>query len=359
MPEISAVSVYDYEGVAAFLSNFPNLPADREYWITRFRFWWDDNPAYSQNLDKGWIIRDGSRIAGFVGVVPMIFMLSGKEATVFNSTTWMVLPEYRSYSMALYGRVLAASAKTLLFNTTPSAVVEKILNMLKFKLFARDRKYTRTFYIVVNFRKFMMLKYGRVLFGNTIARISSVILRILQFIRIFRIRSARVSCVKEVAIADDHFDDLWRRTRDIYRNTNMRNAMTINWYCFGNKYFKKDLFGYYEKGRLAGYFICRKYDLSGLRAIECLDIWIDPAYKGQAVLLSLINYLRKYAFSHSLDLVRFSLFNGKMSRMLEKSGMLRSLSDKRAEYLAGASDILDMITDENSYLTGAQGDYAI
>ena len=126
------VTKSDYNELTDFLSHFEQGKRGRGFWRNRLSFWWDDNPAFSEDMERGWVLKDNDRIVGFFGIVPTRFQLSYNPITVFNSTTWRVMSEYRGKSLGLLAKHLNAAEKTILFATTPNAEVSSILD--KFKL---------------------------------------------------------------------------------------------------------------------------------------------------------------------------------------------------------------------------------
>ena len=118
MPKFLPVAQNDYHELALFLSKQFVEGLSAEFWLNRFKFWWDSNPAFSEEIERGWLILADNKIAGFYGVVPTLMTYLQKERRVFNLTTWMVNPDYRSVSIRLLFKLINYSRKTILFDNT-------------------------------------------------------------------------------------------------------------------------------------------------------------------------------------------------------------------------------------------------
>src|SRR5688572_22090782 len=130
MIETVTVLASDYEELAKFLATFPGLQGSRDAWLARFRWWWEENPVFTEELLRGWLLRDAGRIVGFMGAIPLCFQLRGKEAIAFAGTTWRVLKEYRGHSLALKRAQMTARKDDLQFSATAKPSVAAILKVL-------------------------------------------------------------------------------------------------------------------------------------------------------------------------------------------------------------------------------------
>ena len=101
MPSLRAVQQCDYSDLALFLSEEFVEGLSQDYWMSRFRFWWDNNPAFSEDMEKGRLLLVDEKIVGFLGIIPTLMLCFEAEKKVFNLTTWVVKPDYRSLSMQL------------------------------------------------------------------------------------------------------------------------------------------------------------------------------------------------------------------------------------------------------------------
>ena len=130
MAETEVVLASDYEELADFLATFPGLEGRRDAWLARFRWWWEENPVFSEELLRGWLLREAGRIVGFMGAIPLRFQIQGAESIAFAGTTWRVLKEYRGQSLALKRAQMATRKNALQFSTTPKPDVAALLKVL-------------------------------------------------------------------------------------------------------------------------------------------------------------------------------------------------------------------------------------
>lgn len=349
-----------YEDLSEFLAAFSGGTETRPFWLRRFRFWWEHNPAFAENVERGWVLRSQGGIVGFCGMIPAKFRRSGKDETVFTATTWRVLPEHRSESLSLFFKVINASKQTMLFCTTPGDATIAVLKALKFeRLPQEDRR--RTIVCINSQRIVSALLAERfkhppgILKGLGFALARAV--TVIQAVRLRSVGDRPVGMdVKELHEADHGFDELWERTKDRYRNTNVRDARTLNWFCFANRDFAKKLFACYWEGRLIGYAVCRVNQTNrlNLRVVECLDLWGDPV-SGSA-LGPLVHAVQAYAREHAYDLVLFPHFNRDLGMALRGRGMIQVREKERREYFKVRPVSADEITAANSYFVAAQGD---
>lgn len=360
MSKIFPLTKDDYNDLSLFLAGFKNGSKHKEYWLNRFKLWWDNNPAFTNHSERGWIIKEKGEIVGYYGVIPSKFQFLGEGITALNATTWMVLPGYRNNSLKLLFNLIAAAKHTILFSTTPNRSVIEARKSLNFEIIPRDSKdkeNKRVSLIVLNFDKIFRYKFRNNLFLTSLIKILAPILSVIQSVLIRNLKKTDLANAKELEKADHLFDQLWEKTKDVYMNTNVRTSDVINWYCFENKDFEKKLFGYYENNQLAGYIICRTRDETDYRMLECIDLWFDPTKK--YVISPLINYVREYAQKNFIDMIWIPHFTDELRAYFKKLGLISVNLGQRKEFFKAKKEIRDQINDKNSYFVSAQGDYGL
>jgi hypothetical protein len=165
--------------------------------------------------------------------------------------------------------------------------------------------------------------------------------------------------VRNVPKADAAFDDLWRRTRTRFANTNVRTAKMLNWYCFAIQPVEKTLLGYYDRGTLVGYIVLWTKKDPNRQFIECVDLWIDPAAGEPRVLDGLVARAVDYTRESGSDRILFPHFDTATGSLYSALGLLQGPSWKKREYVKGPKDVMATITVDNSYFVRAQGDYGL
>jgi len=348
---ISAVAAQDYEELASFLADFPALAGSLEFWKSRFRVWWDDNPAFDSGMERGWLLRDGKAVGGFLGNLPSLFQLNGMRTVVFSITTWMVLPRYRDQSLALLLKQIEAAKETLLFDTTPTDQVASILEKLGFDPLPWGQK--RESFIALDFERCLRAKLPPFPGDALALKAPAAVLGWLQSFRLTGLKPP-LRKVVETDRVDASFDRLWERTKGLYANTNVRTSEALRWHCFADSKIEKRLFACYEADELLGYMILRSKERRGLRTLECVDFWADPAREG--VLSSLIRSVWRSAQERSLDLLTFPHFSHGFARDLRRIGLLEVPLPSRKGYCRASAGVSPGIIGKNSYFVGLQGD---
>jgi hypothetical protein len=51
----------------------------REFWLSLFELWWKNNPAYTPQFPRGWLLENDTIPVGFIGNIPVKFLISGEK----------------------------------------------------------------------------------------------------------------------------------------------------------------------------------------------------------------------------------------------------------------------------------------
>ena len=354
MASIQSVEPSTYEALAGYLSSSDSTTGPPDVVHKWFRLWWDDNPAFRAEMKRGWILADHDKIVGFVGNVPSLLQVGGETATVFSATTWRVLPEYRSQTMGLIFQWTALGKSAVLFATTPSADVTRILQGLHFRLLppAQNRK---TSVLVLNSQRVVAAWGGDTGLAEIAARCCSPAVNLLQKLLIRKVKAADPAPVQCFDRADARFDELWERTKHLYSNTNIRTSSWINWYCFQYPHTDKVLLGYVSKDRLHGYVICQPRKHEKLNLLECADSWVEPGHSHAR--FSLLHAIEMYARKEKYDLVMFPHFTNAYGAELEAVGFFAREVKVKTNYFKTPTKV--DVREDNSYFVSAQGDYGL
>jgi len=349
--EIAPVTPADLEALAGFLASFPGLESRREFWQSRFRLWWQGNPAFTGS-PAGWMLRRDGAIKGFLGNLPSLFQWHGGPKTVCSITSWMVLPEFREQSLSLLMEHMKAAEQTLLFDTTPTAEVATILESLGFQPlpWAGDIES----FIAVDCRRVLAASAPGFLRGTGLPSLAAAGLAPLQALRLRPLQASGLLPAVKSSDVGDEFDEFWERTRGLYANTNVRTAQAVRWHGLGDGEIAKELFVCRREGRLAGYMVLKPRLRRGLKTWDCADFWEDPSAPG--VLESLLAAVWDAARDRRLDLLTFPHFTARLGERLGRAGLFEHASGRRALFF-GTPGLLADIQPEDSYFVGLQGDY--
>jgi len=338
MPELFSIFRSDYNDLAKFITYFFGTKGKGEkFYLARFNFWWDSNPAFPESKERGWILKDKGRIVGFRGIIPTKFQLFGEEIIVYNSTTWRVSPEYRNQSMLFFFKLLNVSKDSLHFNTTPSDTVVKLMNAYKYKK------------IPGSYPRISILKTsGEFCFSAS--------------------KKSRKLDVKQIKKPDLSFNRIWEKTKNIFPNTNIRTVDVINWYLKDTNN-KKIVFGCYQYNELISYVICCVTIVKELPfALQWVDLWGHHPIENY-VLDSLVNYTVDYAKKNSFEYVIFTHFKSNIGEYFKKTGLaggeyfkeiwLPGMEMEKKFYFKASPKIQNKITEKNSFFVDIQGDYCL
>ncbi len=347
MAELAATKKEDYPSLADYLGAF-NTDGEREFWLSRFRLWWDANPAFTPESPRGWLLKDNGRIKGFLGDIPSRMKVNGEPRTVHSVTTWMVDEELRDRSLELLMEQMSLAAGTLLFDTTPTDLVDEILRNLEFKPlpWGEDKE------------SFVLLDPARCLkallpdfFGASLAaKGAGPFLSLLERLR--RKPESSGLRVARVPRAGAEFDTLWEKTEDTASTTNIRTAKTLNWHCAEDDIIEKRLYGCYDGDALTGYAVMRLRQRRGLRTLECADLWPTPD-----IAPDLISALTAEAQKEDIQLITFPHFSRPLGARYGEIGLFERTLPRKNLCLAPTALADALLKEDTSYFVGLQGDY--
>ncbi|WP_027368698.1 hypothetical protein [Desulfocurvibacter africanus] len=110
----------DFDEVYPLLRCFTGSNLPRENWRAIF------SPPFHSPVDHvGFLLRDNDKAVGFMGCIFSRRSIRGREFDFCNLSSWIVLPDYRKYSM-LFMRRLAELDSCVLTSLTPSEKVYKL-----------------------------------------------------------------------------------------------------------------------------------------------------------------------------------------------------------------------------------------
>ncbi len=342
---IREVTSADYYALACFNANFPGDTHSEAEWISRFNYWWEENPAYDEEWKRGFLLLDKESIVGFVGSFPTFFKAGDSVVKAFNGTTWRVLEAYRKYSIDLWTYNREVSKHYISFNTTPTNEVEKMILRLKYFKFPWGKDCYS--YIVGDPLAFREMLPGVNWLKTTVARL----LKILQKIHIKMMKSEYD--IRESSIGQEDVNELWQRTQDQWQYTNVRDIQSIQWYQKG-----KDI-RYVYQGRVLvafGIYTITKPSSNGSYSKTLVDFWCDSNHRVIDVLSALIKYESKIAIARcGLSMIKYPHMSVSISNALKALKLLAHDTRYRGyvRYINGKSMEFN---NDNSYFCLLQGD---
>jgi hypothetical protein len=322
----------DYFAVATFLSSMNAANLTKEAWLEKFAFFWENNPYYDSEVHyRGWILTDEQGIVyGFLGNIPAHYVRQGETEICFWATTWFVSEDTRRHSLKLFSQFKAQ--KGVLFDTTPTPIVEAILKSSKFT--SLDAPWMETNYIkpihtqavatyIANKSKF--LKWFAHPFALCVCWLSSI--KAFGWAKGEFVGSTKI---KEISEPPSDIDIWWEAFQAKTHFTVVRDSMAMNWLFFDSSILcKRKAFEIRHDDNLIGFAIIKiEKHLGYLRAelvdLACLDI-------SENVLRAMIDYIIRFLRSQEQRVIdlKFHAFSELMQDTLSRSGFWKVSGNSR------------------------------
>ncbi len=107
---------------------------DREFWLRRFDLWWATNPAWTRQIPRGWVLDDATNLVGFIGNIPVTFIVRGEKRVAAASSSWYVEPSVRGlYSIRLFNEFMKQKSASLFLFKAEEEYVMNFLTKYKFE----------------------------------------------------------------------------------------------------------------------------------------------------------------------------------------------------------------------------------
>lgn len=134
MPALMPIQDIDLKEFCEFLHKNLNQQITTDDWVKSFCTNW-----IAEKPNNGFLLRDDEgEIVGGIGAIYSQQIIHGKAERFCNITSWCVLNEYRSQSMRL-AMAITTQKGYHFTDLTPTAIVAKSLQFLKFKPLNSDR----------------------------------------------------------------------------------------------------------------------------------------------------------------------------------------------------------------------------
>jgi hypothetical protein len=172
MIKVREVEDKDIISLADFLpAGIPNTT--QEFWLHRFELWWTSNPAYTPQIPRGWVLENDTAIVGFIGNIPVKFLVRGEVKIAAASSSWYVDPSVRGiFSLRLFNEFLKQKNVSLYLFKAEDEPLREILHKYKFEEHILP-PFQKEYVYIIDKKKvdFILLKF---LFGGTIPKLSEL-----------------------------------------------------------------------------------------------------------------------------------------------------------------------------------------
>lgn len=343
----------DYQELASFLAF--HWDREPEFWLERFQFLWDKNPAFPQDPIRGFVLKQEGVIKGFIGKFPVKIMLNGQEAISSNAIGMVIDEDLRGGGLGkqLKRQHTESSKGKFIFATTPNEISMKINMALGFQPLPRG---------IGDYNLYSILPingWGAIIIHLYLLKASRSVALLKTLSSAFgwrkRFKNRTNIRVEKINHADEAFDRLWRRTKTIYKNTHVRSADVINWYLLPTQYADREVYAAYDGNDVVGYIVVRLSIIKNIRFMLCLDLWGSPE-NADDIIKSLLIFAKKQATGKNCSALLVPHFSEDMSNRLNRMGLLQAIGKKRNDLFLMPQDFAGNITVENSYFTYMSGD---
>jgi hypothetical protein len=260
----------------------------REFWLSLFGLWWKDNPAYSDLIPRGWILESGEKIVGFIGNIPVKFVISGEIKIAVSANGWYVDPSFRGgSSLNLFNQFVKQSNVPLFLFKIEDESFEKILSKYKFERFILPRSQKEYAYIIdrTKFRyilsKFLSMQKmpGSDWVIESLKR-SGIFFYAWLFQRRLKNTEDTGYISTESSACDESFSRIWDSNTRECDVTISRDVATLNWLYFSSARFRKRVVIQCNRTsdkRLAGYMV---FDVQRIKTtdeatLQLMDLCIE------------------------------------------------------------------------------------
>lgn len=217
----------------------------KEFWLPLFEMWWTLNPAYTDQFPRGWVIEKDKLIVGFMGNIPVKFLVRGEMKIAAASNSWYVDPSIRGiYSYILFNEFLKQKGVSLfLFKQEGDKNIMHILSRFMFEEYIFPKSQKQYIYIIDKRKVKSILK--TVLANNRMPKFSQLLeyLKRLGFLFFTYLYQKPVisGCLHEelyisslCTSCDDSFSKLWESNLKTCDATLSRDLKTLNWLYFSS-----------------------------------------------------------------------------------------------------------------------------
>jgi hypothetical protein len=236
---------------------------------------WTSNPAYL-NRDRpftaGWIL-EGNRgeASGYLGNLPLLYRIDGRIIHAATPYSWVVDPQFRSYSLTLLFQFLRQENVDLFVCTTPNGVAERVLRAFKFSK-APSGRWDEAGFWITGYRGFTrsVLRASPVPLPSVLAWPLAAALYLRDSLRPGDRRAGGISPYEFDLCSSfsSAFDVFWHNLEDENRGRLLavRTRETLTWH-FGQALARKSawILAIYDAARLVAYAILDTQNHPALR----------------------------------------------------------------------------------------------
>ena len=243
---VREISEKDLPRLADYLPTQPRFSrTTKETWERRFHIWWASNPAFTDQFPRGWILETDTALVGFIGSVPVKFLMYGEDKTAVAAVAWYVDPSVRGFSsLKLLNEYLKQKEVPLFLYNTDEKDLRKLLYKNKFKEYVLPRYQTKYYFILNKYKIITILIRLNVLKRcGSFTSLWEMLREIASFIggSLHQKAAARLRSLHEKGYSvslctscDESFSKIWGSCVPRCDVTMSRDIQTLNWLYFSS-----------------------------------------------------------------------------------------------------------------------------
>ncbi|MBF0135044.1 MAG: hypothetical protein H7833_10740 [Magnetococcus sp. DMHC-1] len=356
MTRLIPIQSTDYSALAAFCASKPERTLALDLWERRFRFWWDENPAFQTGWVRGWMLQDETSIVGVLVDIPSHIQLLGQMVTVSNLSLLRILPEHQQESIRLLSALLTDTKSRPVFCTTTTPELASVLRGFRFRnlteYFIEHLFVTNTSFLA---GQLIQKKKLPQFLAYPAAMVTRLFQKVYGWIDSSRTGNLHVRLLHD---AGPEFDRLWQRTDHQFSFTNLRSASDLNWILCSNPVHHLVLFGCYTCDEtLIGYGLfvhLSTENPENTGRLLCLDLWSE--WTSITPFVAMIRGAIRYSEKKRLSMLIVPEYHEIIGRAVAQSGFSIRRIFPATLYCRLPRGVALGINSEESRLSGYFGD---
>lgn len=313
--QIKQFELSERESLLAFLREaYPSEPrkSDPAYWDWHYL----ENPYASPENIPVWIVKDGERIVGQAGAIPVELKVGGEIRRAVWMLEFVLLPEYRGKKLGKKLLLLAGETYPTQLALGYNELAGNVIRSLDWVTMGTIHRYQRLLYP-----------------GHSLAEIAgSLPLRELVNFSYAPLRPRRSRtlasgrfAVKEIENFNESFDHLWTRASEQWPCAVIRSAKLLEWQFKKQPGKKFEVLGVHDGARLLGYVVLffRKAGASGASPkVAISDITYDP-HEPNAIIDELLKASLRLAVERRAGSLVTDVLDARTEERLHRFGFWR------------------------------------
>lgn len=317
MIKIRILTDQDLNPLSEFLpQGFPFVP--QKDWSKIFDYWWSTNPAYSDEIPRGWVLEKDNTIVGFLGNIPLHILVQGEVKRAVAANSWYLDPAVRGiYSVGLFNKFINQKNIPVFLFKSGKTPFNKFLSRYNFKEYILPQ-FQQDYVYIIDKKRMNVNSIALILFINIKPDLPGVSELLRRLGGLLASLIFQKSLGQGPGVPDEEYtssictscdDSFLSLRRSIPRNGDLEicyDLQTLNWLYFSERASSQRIV-----------IQCRRSRDNALAGYAVFDITLDDAYRNIRmqlmdicienenlhVLQSLIAYATELSKQHNIKLL--------------------------------------------------------